>query len=423
MKNIFVVGTCDTKQEELCFVKSELSRLGASTLLVDVGTRSKGSVADVSAEAVAAFHPLGAGAVLGLTDRGEAVKAMSEALIAYMASRDDVGGIIGLGGGGNTSLVTSAMRSLPLGTPNVMVSTVASGDVSPYVGMSDICMISPVTDIAGLNRLNRVVLRNAAHAIAGMIAHDSRTVEADELPAVGISQFGVTTPCVDELRRRLSGSLECMVFHATGVGGQIMERLLDSRMLQGLLDVTTTEVADFIVGGVLPCTADRFGAAIRTKAPCVVSCGALDMVNFGPEETLPPQFRKRRLYRHNPQVTLMRTTPEESSRIGGWIASRLNLCEGPVRVVIPEKGVSALDAMDQPFHDTLADRALFDAIERGLRTSSQRRLEFVPFHINESGFADIVCERFCEATAASASGGAVGSGQVAQQRQGDPTCT
>lgn len=422
MKNIFVVGTCDTKQEELSFVKSELSKLGASALLVDVGTRSRGSVADVSAQAVAASHPLGPKAVLGLTDRGEAVKAMGEALIAYLASRDDVGGIIGLGGGGNTSLVTSAMRALPLGTPKVMVSTVASGDVSPYVGMSDICMISPVTDIAGLNRLNRVVLRNAAHAIAGMVAHESRTAEAHELPAVGITQFGVTTPCVDELRRRLSGSLECMVFHATGVGGQIMEKLLDSRMLGGLLDVTTTEVADFIVGGVLPCTADRFGAAIRTRSPCVVSCGALDMVNFGPEETLPSRFRRRRLYRHNPQVTLLRTSPEESFRIGAWIAARLNLCEGPVRVILPEKGISALDAVGQPFYDPVADRALFDAIEGALRTNSDRRLEFAPFHINDAGFAELVCKRFYEASAVSASKGAVGYVQVAQPRQGDLSC-
>ncbi|MBB3181227.1 Tm-1-like ATP-binding domain-containing protein [Variovorax sp. Sphag1AA] len=423
MNKIFVVGTCDTKQEELSFVKSELSRLGASALLVDVGTRSQRSVADVSAQAVAASHPLGRTAVLGLTDRGEAVKAMGEALIAYLASRDDVGGIIGLGGGGNTSLVTSAMRSLPLGTPKVMVSTVASGDVSPYVGMSDICMISPVTDIAGLNRLNRVVLRNAAHAIAGMVAHDSRAAEAHELPAVGITQFGVTTPCVDELRRRLADSRECMVFHATGVGGQIMERLLEGRMLQGLLDVTTTEVADFIVGGVLPCTPDRFGATIRTQAPCVVSCGALDMVNFGPEETLPSQFRRRRLYRHNPQVTLMRTSPEESSRIGAWIAARLNLCEGPVRMILPEKGVSALDAVDQPFYDPVADRALFDAIEGGLRTNSHRRLEIAPFHINEGGFAELVCKRFFEASAVSASRGVLGYGQEAQQHQGGLSCT
>lgn len=423
MKNVLVVGTCDTKQEELAFVLSELSKAHVPAMLVDVSTRGTGGFADVSAEMVAACHPNGVHAVLGRTDRGEAVRAMGEALVAFLAGREDVGGIVGLGGGGNTSLVTAGMRSLPLGLPKLMVSTVASGDVAPYIGTSDICMLSPVTDVAGLNRLNRVILRNAAGAMAGMVARAASPADDVEQAAIGITQFGVTTPCVEQLRQRLSGSVECMVFHATGVGGQVMEKLLDSRMLQGIIDITTTEVADLLVGGVLACTPDRFGAAIRTQAPCIVSCGALDMVNFGPEATVPAQFRDRLFYRHNPQVTLMRTTAQENAEIGEWIAERLNLCEGPLRFIVPERGVSALDTAGQPFHDPVADRALFDAIERRLCTNSQRQLEFAPFHINEPDFAELVARRYQEiATSPTTSNTSSKRDHTAAASNGDTPC-
>jgi uncharacterized protein (UPF0261 family) len=394
MKTIYVVGTCDTKQEELGYVKRQVVSTGVPALLVDVGTRGRGLDVDVSAETVAGYHPRGASAVLSLGDRGEAVDAMGLALAGFLMSRPDVGGVIGVGGGGNTSLVTRAMRALPVGVPKLMVSTVASGNTAPYVGFSDICMISPVTDVAGLNSLNRVILGNAAHAIAGMVARPTDAFISSELTAIGITQFGVTTPCVDRLRARLSEDFECMVFHATGVGGQVMEKLLESRLLHGLIDVTTTEIADYLVGGVLPCTEDRFGSVIRTQAPCVVSCGALDMVNFGAAQTIPTQFRGRLLYKHNPEVTLMRTTREENALIGEWMAQRLNLCNGPVRVVVPEGGVSALDAPGQPFHDPAADQALFDALERHLRRSAMRTLVFAPFHINDSGFTNVLCDNF-----------------------------
>ncbi|HSV80200.1 MAG TPA: Tm-1-like ATP-binding domain-containing protein [Ramlibacter sp.] len=399
MKKVYVVGTCDTKQDELLYVRDLVTASGVDAVLVDVATGQSGGAGDVSPEVVAAHHPRGAGAVLGLTDRGRAVEAMSMALEAYLARQSDIGGVIGLGGGGNTSLVTRAMRALAVGTPKLMVSTIASGNVAPYVGLSDICMMPAVTDVAGLNPINRVVLANAAAAMVGMVRGQPGPIGASALPAIGLTQFGVTTPCVDQLRDRLASSYECVVFHATGVGGQVMEKLLDSSLLSGLLDITTTEVADYLVGGVLACTEDRFGALARTRRPCVVSCGALDMVNFGPRVTVPARFALRRFHVHNAQVTLMRTTPKENTRIGEWIATRLNACGGPLALVVPEGGVSALDAPGQPFHDPKADRALFDALESNLRTSPSRRLLFSPAHINSESFVDLLSETYAQLAA------------------------
>lgn len=395
MNKVYVVGTCDTKQQELLFVRDAIARAGVPAVLVDVGTRGRGSSSDVAPEEVARHHPAGTRAVLGLDDRGRAVEAMGSALERFLMSRDDVAGVIGLGGGGNTSLVTQAMRALPIGLPKLMVSTIASGNVAAYVGLSDVCMMPPVTDVAGLNALNRIILGNAAHAIAGMCQARYAPQESTLSP-IGITQFGVTTQCVDGLRTALEGQFECMVFHATGTGGQTMEKLLDSGLLHGLLDVTTTEVADLLMGGVLPCTEDRFGAAARTRKPCVVSCGALDMVNFGPLDTVPVKFRARRLYQHNPQVTLMRTTTEENTRMGEWIAQRLNSCEGNMALLVPEGGVSALDAPGQAFWDPVADRALFDALERTLQVTNKRRLVFSPHHINAPEFSAELVARFLE---------------------------
>jgi len=316
-------------------------------------------------------------------------------LANFLSTRDDISGVIGLGGGGNTALVTRGMRSLPIGLPKLMVSTIASGDVKPYIGPSDICMMPSITDVAGINRINHVVLGNAAHAIAGMVMH--KLAEAERgLPTIGLTQFGVTTVCVDQVRAELEAAFECMVFHATGIGGQTMEKLVDSGFLSGLVDITTTEVADLIVGGVLPCTEDRFGAIARTKVPCVLSCGALDMVNFGPVESVPARFQHRRFYKHNPQVTLMRTTKEENAQFGEWIAKRLNACEGPVRLLVPEQGVSALDAPEMPFHDPAADRALFDALEKNFIRSPNRQLIYAPFHINDQRFAHSLVNNFRE---------------------------
>lgn len=394
MKSVYVVGTCDTKQQELQYVKSMVAAAGVPALLVDVGTKGQGA-ADVSSAEVAGHHPQGRSAVLGLDDRGAAMEGMGQALTAFLKTRNDIGGVIGLGGSGNTAIVTQAMRALPVGLPKFMVSTIASGNVAPYVGPCDICMMYSITDIAGLNRINRRVLGNAAHAIAGMVKSSVPDVPAEK-PEIGLTQFGVTTQCVDQVRGALEKDFDCMVFHATGIGGQSMEKLVDGGFLGGVIDITTTEVADYLVGGVLPCTEDRFGAIARTKVPYVVSCGALDMVNFWALETVPEKFRGRNLYKHNPQVTLMRTTPEENKRFGEWIAQRLNLCEGPVRLLIPEGGVSAIDAPGKPFHDAEADRVLFEALERNVKQTAQRRVIRLPLHINDEKFSQALAQNFRE---------------------------
>jgi uncharacterized protein (UPF0261 family) len=393
MNAIYVVGTCDTKVEELRYVSSTISAAGLQTILVDVSTKSFDSGADIRPEEVARHHKLGADAVFDQNDRGAAVTAMSEALTRFLESRKDIGGVIGLGGSGNTAIVTRAMQALPVGVPKIMVSTVASGNVAPYVGPTDICMMYSVTDVAGLNAISRLVLGNAANAIVGM-TKNTIVHQDNSKPGIGMTMFGVTTTCIVNLRKLLDENYECYVFHATGTGGRSMEKLVDSGLLSGVIDITTTEVADFLVGGVFPCTDDRFGAISRSRIPYVGSCGALDMVNFGAPETVPDQFRDRKLYVHNAQVTLMRTTPEENARFGEWIAKRLNRCEGPVAFLIPEKGVSAIDAPGASFYDPDADRALFDALESTWQSTVDRRLIRLPYHINDPEFAAAAIAEF-----------------------------
>jgi uncharacterized protein (UPF0261 family) len=383
---IYVAGTCDTKGAELAYVRELINLGGRSTALVDVSTRPHDRPADVPAATVAAHHPEGAAAVF-TGDRGRSVAAMAQAFERYLLSRDDVAGVIGLGGSGGTALVAPALRALPIGLPKLLVSTVASGNVAPYIGSSDITMMYSVTDLAGLNRISRLVLANAAHAIAGMVATAPPAAVADK-PAVGITMFGVTTPCVNRLVERLEPSHDCLVFHATGTGGQAMEKLAESGLLEGVIDVTTTEVCDLLMGGVFPCMVDRFGAIARTGLPYVGACGALDMVNFGAVETVPAQYKNRTLYVHNPQVTLMRTTLEENTRMGRWIGERLNRCDGPVRFLLPEGGLSLLDAPGMPFHDPAADAALFAALEETVVQTKHRRLVRVPCAINDPAFAD-----------------------------------
>jgi uncharacterized protein (UPF0261 family) len=392
MAKAYVVGTCDTKGEELAYVRDLIAAAGMPAVLVDLGTRSDGRRADVTPQEVAAHHPKGAAAVFG-EDRGQAVAAMAEAFARFVRARDDIGGMIGLGGSGGTALVTPAMRALPVGVPKVMVSTVASGNVAPYVGPSDICMMYSVTDVAGLNRISRQVLGNAAHALAGMMAHRVPAA-SDAKPAVGLTMFGVTTPCVQQVTKALESDYDCLVFHATGTGGQSMEKLVDSGLIAGVIDVTTTEVCDLLMGGVFSAGEDRLGAIARTSVPYVGSCGALDMVNFGAMDTVPAHYRGRNLYVHNPQVTLMRTTPEENRRMGEWIGAKLNACEGEVRFLLPEGGVSMIDAPGMPFHDPEADAALFAALEATVQTSGKRRLIRLPHNINDPGFAAALIENF-----------------------------
>ena len=394
MKHVYVVGTADTKGEELAYLADRIKAVGGAPLRVDVGTHALTVPVDVKAEEVAGFHPGGAGAALGTDDRGTAVAAMGEAFRRFVLSRKDIAAIVGIGGGGGTSIVTSGMRELPLGLPKIMVSTLASGDVAPYVGVSDIMMMPSVTDMAGLNRLSRVILDNAARAITAMANRPA--VEAESRPALGLTMFGVTTTCVTNVVAQLKDQFDCMVFHATGTGGRSMEKLADSGMLAGVIDVTTTEVCDLLFGGVLPATEDRFGAIIRTRLPYVGSVGALDMVNFWAVDTVPAKYSGRNLYKHNPNVTLMRTTPQECDAIGRWIGEKLNQCDGPVRLLIPEKGVSALDKEGAAFFDPEADAALFTALEATVKPTISRRIVRLSYHINDPEFADALVAAYRE---------------------------
>ncbi|HEY3687822.1 MAG TPA: Tm-1-like ATP-binding domain-containing protein [Streptosporangiaceae bacterium] len=396
--SVFVVGTFDTKGAELGYVRDLVRAAGVPVRTVDLGTSGSGGGADVPPADVAAWHPGGAAAVF-TGDRGSSVAAMAVAFERYARDRaaaGDVAGMIGLGGSGGTALVTPGLRALPVGVPKIMVSTVASGDVSPYVGATDVTMMYAVTDVAGLNSVSRRVLGNAAHAIAGMAAHTPP--EAADLPAVGLTMFGVTTPCVTAVVERLGDAYDELVFHATGTGGMSMEKLVDDGLIAAVLDISTTEVCDLIAGGVMSAGEDRLGAIARTGVPYVGSCGALDMVNFGAPDTVPERYRGRLLYPHNPQVTLMRTSPEECAEIGAWIAAKLNACGGPVRFLIPRGGVSMLDAPDQPFWDPRADDALFGALERHLVQTDDRRLVALPYNINDPEFADALVAAFREVT-------------------------
>ncbi|MBN3269137.1 Tm-1-like ATP-binding domain-containing protein [Bordetella bronchiseptica] len=394
-QRIYLAATYDTKGEEAEYLRQLLRRDGVMVVTVDVATGGQGSPAMVSAQEVAACHPQGARAVF-TGERGSAIAAMALAFERYLVGQRDVGAVLGIGGSGGTALITPAMRALPVGVPKLMVSTMASGNVAPYVGPSDIAMMYSVTDVAGLNRISRRVLANAAGAIAGAFRQARQPVADDGRPAVGITMFGVTTPCVQHVTAALHDRYDCLVFHATGTGGQSMEKLADSGLLAGVLDLTTTEVCDYLFGGVLACTDDRFGAIARSGVPYVGSCGALDMVNFGAMDTVPAAYRERLFYPHNPQVTLMRTTAQENARQGAWIAERLNRCEGQVRFLIPEGGVSALDAPGQAFHDEAADTALFQALYDHVRQTDRRRLVRVPCHINDPLFARAAVEQFQE---------------------------
>ena len=382
----YVVGTFDTKGRELLFLRNCLERLGLRTVTVDLSTSGRTSTASVHPREVARHHPQGESAVFS-DDRGNATAAMALAFEQFVKTRRDIGGIVGAGGSGGSSMTTQGMRALPIGLPKLMVSTMASGDTRPYVGPSDICMMYSVTDVQGINRISEKVLSNAAHALAGMIAHPPAESTSTK-PALGLTMFGVTTPCIQAVTKRLEEAYDCLVFHATGVGGQSMEKLADSGLLAGVIDVSTTEIADEIAGGTLSAGPTRLDVFARHALPYVGSCGALDMVNFGAWDSVPERFKGRRLYRHNTTVTLMRTTPDECRAIGMFIATKLNAMRGPVRFLIPELGVSAIDKIGQPFHDAEADRVLFATIEQNFRSGADRKLQRLPLHVNDEAFAD-----------------------------------
>ncbi len=399
---ILLVGTLDTKGQELAFVRDLIRGHGRQTLVVDVSSAGVPAfAADFSREEVFLAAGTTLEAVQALGDRGKAVSLAAKgaaSLVAGLAKQVEIEGIFGLGGSAGTEIGTSAMRVLPFGLPKVMVSTLASGQTRPYVRGSDIAMFYPVADIAGLNRLTRASLTNAGLALVGMLNLPRPALITSDRPVVAATMFGVTTPCVEQARRTLEAAeLEVLVFHATGIGGQSMEGLIRDGMVEGVLDLTTTELADELVGGILSAGPDRLEAAGRRGIPQVVSVGALDMVNFGPPETIPERFAGRLFHAHNPSVTLMRTTPEENHCLGARIAATLKRSAGPVVLMIPRGGISALDAPAKPFHDPQADAALFDALEKGLRDAPDNvRLIVRDEHINDPNFADAAARALLE---------------------------
>jgi uncharacterized protein (UPF0261 family)/ABC-type branched-subunit amino acid transport system ATPase component len=399
--HVIVVGTLDTKGDELRFIRDLVQAEGVRARLVDISTSGRSAGGDVTPQEIALAHPRGSAGIAS-GDRGAAVAAMTEAFKAWLPRQQGVLGVISAGGSGATAMVTPAMQDLPVGLPKLMISTMASGDVRAYVGAADITMMHAVTDVQGLNRVSRLVLGNGARAIAAMakarLAELTRPAAArrgePEKPLVGLTMFGVTTPCVQQVGKLLDTDWEPLVFHATGTGGRAMEKLVESGLVGAVIDVSTTEICDMMMGGLLPATEDRFGAIIRTRIPYVGSVGALDMVNFFAPETVPERYRGRKLYPHNPQITLMRTTAEENARMGRWIGERLNQMEGPVRFLLSEQGVSALDAPGKPFHDPAADAALFQALEQTVRQTPTRQLIRCPHHINDPAFAAALVQHF-----------------------------
>lgn len=370
MATLAILGTMDTKGDEHGFVADILKARGHQVLVIDVGTLAPPRLQpDITREQVAEAAGIDFAALTARKDRGESVTAMSKGapvVLARLAREGRIQGVISLGGGGGTAIGTAAMRALPIGFPKVMVSTLAGGNVAPYVGAKDIVLFPSIVDVAGLNRISRQILSRAAGALCGMV--ETTVPQATDRPIITASQFGNTTACVDAARAILeTAGFEVLVFHATGTGGRTMESLIESGLVTGVLDITTTEWADEIVGGILGAGPTRLEAAARRGVPAIVTPGCLDMVNFGAPETVPQRFQGRRFYHHNPQVTLMRTLPEEARTIGRAIAEKLNLSTGPVKVLLPLRAISIISAPGQPFHDPAADAALFDALKSGLR--------------------------------------------------------
>ena len=388
-KTIVLIGTFDTKGEEFRFLREQIEGAGMRTLTIDVGVLGNAAfAADIPADEVAAAAGEDLAGLRAERDRGRSVTAMArgaEAIVARLWEQGAIQGIVSLGGSAGTTIATAAMRALPYGFPKLMVSTVAAGDTHPYVGIKDICMMPSVLDIAGLNRVSRMILGNAAGAICGMV--DSEQAAArEQKPSIAATMFGVTTPCVTAARRTLEQrGYEVLVFHATGTGGRAMEQLIADGAIRAVLDITTTELADELMGGVMSAGPGRLEAAGRKGIAQVVCPGAIDMVNFGPVETVPAQFRSRQLYRHNPSVTLMRTTPEECAEIGRVTAMRLNRARGPATVLVPLQGVSAIDRVGGPFYSQPALSAYRRALQATV--SSEVRVIELDAHINDESFA------------------------------------
>jgi uncharacterized protein (UPF0261 family) len=392
---ILLIGTLDTKGNEVAFLREQIRAAGLATLTMDAGALGDPTFSpDIPAEAV---YEAGGTTVLQVRqagDRGKAVETAARgcALLArQLHQQGNLDGVLALGGSAGTTIATAAMRALPFGVPKIMVSTMASGQVKQYVGVRDILMMYSVVDISGINRISRRVLTNAAQAMIGMARAGVAPPAQEDRPLITATMFGVTTPCVEAARKRLDAAgYEVLVFHATGTGGMAMESFIADGLISGVLDVTTTELADELVGGVLTAGRDRLTAAALKGVPQVISVGALDMVNFGPPETVPEVFRGRRFYQHNPTVTLMRTTPEENDRLGKEIAEKASAALGPTKIVVPLRGVSAIDREGQPFWWPEADAALFQS----LRNWRSPRVELIEtdLHINAPAFAEVLAD-------------------------------
>jgi uncharacterized protein (UPF0261 family) len=395
MATIAILGTLDTKGEEHAFIANQIRARGHNVLIIDVGTLGEPTLApDIFRHEIATAAGADLTAIAQRHDRGEAIQIMSHGatiILARLAAEKKIAGVISLGGGGGTAIGTAAMRALPIGFPKLMVSTLASGNTAQYVGSKDIVMFPSIVDIAGLNRISRQILTRAAGAICGMVESTGPVAPANDKPIIVASMFGNTTDCVEAARKILeTAGYEVLVFHATGIGGRTMESLIETSLVAGVLDITTTEWADELVGGVLNAGPARLEAAARLGIPAIVAPGCLDMVNFHAPESVPAKFLGRNFYQHNPQVTLMRTTPEECAQLGKIIAGKLNASTGPLTVLLPLKAISVISAAGQKFYDPAADRALFGSLKENLR----RDIEIVEMdcEINDPKFAAACAE-------------------------------
>jgi len=398
MKTVYVLATLDTKGVEAAFVRDQLAALKVPAKIVDTGCIGTPAVqADIPREEIFQLAGTSLAAMREKNDRGEAVKAAAKGvtrLISDLHARGEVAGVLGLGGSAGTIIGTSAMRALPIGVPKVMVSTLASGTVRQFVGDKDIVMINSIVDILGINRISRPILTNAARAVAGMVALPSKPADASDKPLVAITMFGVTTKCVMRAKEQIEkAGFETLVFHATGNGGQAMETLISEGLIAGVLDLTTTELADEACGGFLTAGPERLTAAGKAGVPQVVSVGAIDMVNFYAPDTVPAKYKGRKFYPHNPVVTLMRTTPEENARIGADLGAKVAAAKGPKSILLPTKGLSAIDAAGQPFDDPEARQALYGAIREHAEGVEIVELDN---HINDPEFADAAVRKLLD---------------------------
>lgn len=401
MKTIAIAGTFDTKGQEYLYVKNLVEELGLNTLTIHTGVFEPVFEPDVTNREIAEAYGYDIQEIVEKRDRALATEVLSkgmEILVPKLYAEGKFDGILSFGGSGGTSMVTPAMRALPIGVPKVMVSTMASGNVEQYVGTSDIVMMPSIVDVAGLNSISKVIFKNAVLAVAGMVKlkEELKEDKAEEKPLVAATMFGVTTPCVTRAKEYLEDKgYEVLVFHATGTGGKTMEALANAGFFKGILDLTTTEWCDEVVGGVLAAGPNRCEAAAKNKIPQVVSTGALDMVNFGPYDTVPAQFADRNLYKHNPTVTLMRTTVEENIQIANRLVEKLNMATEKTTLILPLKGVSMIDAEGQPFYGPEEDKALYETLKNGVNKEIVEIIE-MDNNINDPEFAEAAAQKLID---------------------------